>query len=262
MAKKQNYELLNNSRFYIIATSLLVSVLTVGLLRVVIPSDQLFVIRLQQVFGLLCLVYWYVALVISPLGYLIGKQRVKKAEFTRRAIGVSAFYFALLHGGIALWGQLGGLGQLQYLPTLFQWSLAGGAAAVVILGIMAATSFDGVVKFMTYRKWKWLHRLVYVAFILVVLHVWSIGTHLAYSNVQLAAFVALAVLSGLEFYRTTKVVSDKYLRLSKSEFASLFLAVWGCVIVLIFCLPTLVQNYHSRHTSHDDSSLQRQVEQP
>lgn len=254
MAKDTKYSLLDNSRFYILASSILVSIFVFCWFRLQIPSDQLLVIRSQQVYGLLCLVYWCAALAISPVGFIIGKQRMKRIEFARRAIGVSAFYFALLHAAIALWGQLGGLGQLQYLPNLFQWSLAGGLVALLILGAMAATSFDKVVKYMTYRRWKWLHRLVYGAFVLVVLHVWSVGTHLAYTSVQLAAFAALVTLGGLELYRFTKLTSGKYLHLSKSEFGALFVAVWACFIVLVASIPVLVQNYHSRHTEHNEAS--------
>lgn len=250
VSRTNPYSLLNNSRFYILAASLLMSALIVGLLRIHIPSDQLFVIRTQQVFGLLCLIYWYVALAISPIGHIVGKQRMKRVEFTRRAIGVSAFYFAFLHTIIALWGQLGGLGQLQHLPTLFQWSLAGGFVALIILGIMAVTSFDRIVRFMTYRKWKWLHRLVYAAFTLVVLHVWSVGTHLAYSEIQIVSFVLLLLLSGLELFKVIKVANGKYLHLSKVEIVTLFVASWACIAALIISIPVVVQNYHSRHTEH------------
>jgi DMSO/TMAO reductase YedYZ heme-binding membrane subunit len=250
VAKTTSYSLLSNSRFYILLGSLLISLFIVGLLRLHIPNDQLYVIRLQQLFGLFCLIYWYFALIISPVGSIIGKPRMRHIEFARRAIGVSAFYFALLHAGIALWGQLGGLEQLRYLPSLFQWSLAAGAIALGILCVMAATSFDAVVKFMTYKRWKWLHRLVYTAFILVVLHVWSIGTHLAYPPIQLAALAALVLLSGLELLRFTKSISDKYLHLNRTELYTLFLAAWICVVALIVSIPAFVQNYHSRHTDH------------
>lgn len=250
MTTVQKQSLLNNSRFYILLSSILVSVVLFSWLRLAIPSDQLFYIRTQQVFGLLCVAYWYIALVISPLGYVIGKQRMKRIEFARRAIGVSAFYFALLHASIALWGQLGGLSDLGYLPELFKWSLLGGLIAFSILLLMAITSFDGVVKFMTYRKWKWLHRLVYIGGILAVLHIWTVGTHLAYTNVQLIAFVALVILVGLELYRTTLLTNQKYLHLGKSEMITLFATCWVIVSLLIFSIPATVQNYHSRHSGH------------
>ena len=251
--KKQKYSLLNNSRFYVLASSILLSIAVLAWLRLQIPSDQLFYIRTQQVFGFLCIIYWYIALIISPIGYVIGKQRTKHLEFVRRAIGVSAFYFALLHAVIALWGQLGGVGQLQFLPSLFKWSLLGGAIALSILLIMAATSFDKVVSFMTFRWWKWLHRLVYAGGILVILHIWSIGTHLAYSNIQIAAFIALIILSGLELFRVTKLVNAKYLHLNKAEAATLWVSMWAIVVVLIACIPAFVQNYHSRHSDHQGS---------
>lgn len=250
MTQKPTYSLFNNSRFYILTSSILISVLVFSWLRLQIPSDQLFYIRTQQVFGLLCIFYWYFALVISPIGYVIGKHRTKRLEFARRAIGVSAFYFAVLHAAIAVWGQLGGLSELNHLPELFRWSLFLGMIALVVLGIMAATSFDKVVKFMTFKKWKWLHRLVYIGGILAVLHIWMIGTHLAYLNVQLIAFVALVILAGLELFRTTKLVNEKYLHLGKTEAATLFATCWVIVSLAIFMIPVTIQNYHSRHTDH------------
>jgi sulfoxide reductase heme-binding subunit YedZ len=248
---EQKYRLLNNSRFYILAFSVLLSTAVFSWLRLQIPSDQLFYIRAEQVFGLLCVLYWYVALVISPIGYVIGKQRMRHIEFARRAIGVSAFYFALLHAVVALWGQLGGLGQVHYLPSLFKWSLLGGGIALGVLFIMAATSFDRVVRFMTFRWWKWLHRLVYAGGILAVLHIWTIGTHLAYTNVQLAALIALVVLSGLELFRVTTLLNRNYFHFAKPEAFTMFLSMWLVVVGLILVTPKFVHNYHSRHVSHE-----------
>lgn len=262
MAKDKNYHLLHNSRFYILAASFLLSVAVAAYLRLQIPGDQLYYIRMQQVFGLLCIFYWYFALVISPIGHVIGKHRTKRLEFARRAIGVSAFYFALLHGVVALWGQLGGLGQLYYLPLLFKWSLLGGGIALGILAIMAATSFDRVISFMTLRKWKWLHRLVYIGGVLAVLHVWSVGTHLAYSNIQIAAFIALVVLGGLEWYRTTKLVNNTYLHFDKTEAATLFIAGWIVIATLVLAIPLFVQNYHSRHDDHAGETHSQGGEHP
>ena len=247
MAKTRDYKLLDNLRFYILTSSLLLSAAVVSWLRLQIPSDQLFYIRAQQLFGLLCLIYWYVALLISPLGYVIGKQRIKYLEFGRRAIGVSAFYFGFLHMAIALWGQLGGPGQLGSLPPLFKWSLLGGAIGLAILTLMAATSFDKVVDYLTFRHWKWLHRLVYLAGVLVILHVWTIGTHLVYQKLQWGAFAALAVLAALELYRVTVIVNRKYLKLPRSYAAIMWLAGWVIVVSLIFFLPSIVTNYHGQH---------------
>ncbi len=250
MVRSKTFSLLNNVRFYILIATVLLSVAVFSWLRLQIANDQLFIIRTQQVFGLLCIFYWYFALIISPIGYIVGKQRTKRLEFSRRAIGVSAFYFAFLHALLALWGQLGGLAHLGDLPAAFQWSLIGGVIALSILCVMAATSFDKVVKFMTFRKWKWLHRLVYVGGILAVLHIWSIGTHLAYSGVQIAALIALIILAGLELYRVTLLLNKNYLHLEKAESLTVFITLWVIVSALIVLFPSFIQNYHSRHTGH------------
>lgn len=257
MSKQNNVSLLYNSRFYILAFSFLLSIAVAALLRGFIPSDQLYYIRVQQVFGLLCIVYWYLALVISPIGFIIGKKRIVHLEFARRAIGVSAAYFAVLHGSIALWGQLGGISELAFLPDLFKWSLAAGAGGLLILLIMAATSLDRVVAFMTFKRWKLLHRLVYIAWVLVVLHIWTVGTHLAYTGVQWAIFIALVVLAGLELYKITKKLNDRFIRFGKTEAITLFISSWAIVAALILMTPSVVRNYHTQHTEHSKSTKHR-----
>lgn len=259
MKPNEKISILTNSRFYVLASTVLISVAVFGYMRLVVQDDQLLGIRTQQIFGFLCLLYWYSALIISPLGHLIGKQKLSYLTFARRAIGVSAFYFALLHSFIALFGQLGGIERIGYLPDIFKVSLLFGAGALLVLGVMALTSFDKVVKIMTYRKWKWLHRSVYFAGVLAILHVWMIGTHLAYSWVQIIALAALAILLGLELFRLTQGINRKYLKLSRPEAGAVFLTVWVIAIGVIVALPALVQNYHSRHTS-DHAAIIRSSE--
>lgn len=243
-----SYRLFDNSRFYVLVSSVLVSLLVAAWLRITVEADQLYYIRLQQIMGLLSLVYWYVALLISPLGYVVGKERLRHWAFARRAIGVSAAYFALVHFAVALWGQLGGLSELGRLPELIQISLIFGFAGVVVLLIMAATSFDAVVKFMTYQRWKLLHRTTYIAFVLVVLHIWMLGTHVTYVGVQWAGIAALLLLAGLESYRILKNLDAKWHffdgRVSVLLILLVVLAVW---LFAILSIPTLFDNYHSKH---------------
>jgi DMSO/TMAO reductase YedYZ heme-binding membrane subunit len=246
--------LLRNSRFYILTGSILASGIMFAFLRLTSVSDQLFLIRAEQTFGFISLGYWYLALIISPLGHAIGKHRTKHLEFARRAIGVSAFYYVLLHSVIALWGQLGGVGELKNLPTIFQWSLLGGAVAFFILGLMAATSLDIAVRVMTYRKWKWLHRFVYLAGVLAMLHIWTIGTHLAYTADQITVFVALVILIGLELYRVGKQLNAKYLHLDRTELLGMIIAVWVLIGAGIAFVPSLIHNYHSAHVDHSQTN--------
>lgn len=242
--------LLSNLRFYILVSAILLSVIIVAWLRLHISTDQLFYIRAQEICGLICLLYWYIALIISPLGYVVGKQRMKRFEFARRAIGVSAAYFALLHAGIAIWGQLGGISSFGLLPTLFVWSLIGGLIGILILVAMAATSFDKVISIMSYRKWKWLHRFVYGGFMVVVLHIWVIGTHVTYPFLQWTAFVLLITLSGLELFRLSKLFYQKHSD-SDSRRGCIVLSIsWLLSVAIIGSIPFIVPRYQL-NTTHE-----------
>ncbi len=250
-------DLPKNSRFYILSGSIFLSILILGLFSLLIPNSQLFFIRSEQLFGLLAMVYWFVALTISPIGYLIGKQRTRHIEFSRRAIGVSAAYFAVLHSGIALFGQLGGLARIAYLPEVFLWSLGAGLMGVIVLLMMAATSFNKVIKWMTFRRWKWLHRLGYGGFILVVLHIWVIGTHLSYEWIVLAAFFSLVVLAGLESFRVMSLLAGRYKVLAEtSSFMVIFLALWAIWVGLILSIPGIFERYHAIHEVEPTSTHQ------
>ena len=134
-ARKTIQNLPDNSRFYVLVFSVLLSIFVLCLLRVQISGDQLFSIRAGQAFGYISAVHLYLALVVSPLKKVVGGGRrwVQNLEFSRRAIGVSAAYFAFLHAAVALWGQIGGFGGLTLLPERFVWSLAFGVIALVVL---------------------------------------------------------------------------------------------------------------------------------
>jgi sulfoxide reductase heme-binding subunit YedZ len=250
-SRKTIENLPNNSRFYILTLSVLLSIFTLCLLRAQIASEQLFYIRTEQVYGFISIAFLYVALIISPLKRVVGGRRwMQNLEFARRGIGVSAAYFALLHAGVALWGQMDGFGGLALLPSKFVWALVFGVAALVVLLLMASTSFDKVIKFMTFRKWKWLHRFVYLAGALIILHVWMIGTHAAYDWVQLTTFIPLSVLFGLEAWTIMSRFSERHTAFkSKDYFWTLVLCIWLLLSLWLFLLPKLVQNYHSQHHS-------------
>ena len=237
--------LTQNVRFYILASSILVSLIVLAWLRILIVADQLSIIRLEQVYGFLSTIYLYIALMISPLLMLPLREGVKRQlKFSRRAIGVSAAYFALLHSGIALWGQIGGLDKLAFLPAKLVWSLSAGGVALVVLLIMAATSFDKVVRGMTFRWWKWLQRFGYIAALMTVLHVWLIGTHLAYSWAQWMGVIALSLLFGFESFRIARSLT-RQLHASRIVLVAMCLLLWVGSTAALVMMPRYLKNYHS-----------------
>jgi DMSO/TMAO reductase YedYZ heme-binding membrane subunit len=116
------------------------------------------------------------ALVITPV-YLVFPQLPYKPLLikARRAIGVSAFLFVLFHAWFAFTKQLGGIAGFSYLGQRFQTAVVAGFIALLILMVMSLTSFDGMVRKLG-RWWKKLHKLVYLAGVLVLFHALTIGS--------------------------------------------------------------------------------------
>lgn len=199
--------LLQNSRFWILASSVTLSVNIVGFVQLLVPAGSLQTIRIEQIFGFVALALLYVALIISPLTkvfpLLPGSAAITHA---RRAIGVSAFYYALLHTYITFFDQLGGFSGIRYLNRTYSISLLSGAAALAILFVMTATSLDWAVERMEFIRWKLLHRLVYAASLALLLHIMLIGPHYSGAPTFLAVltYAAVAVLIGLEMLRLRK----------------------------------------------------------
>lgn len=240
---------ISNSRFYILALSVAFSLVITSYLRLNIFSDTLFEIRLQQVFGFTALSLWYIALLATPLSGLLGKKGwMAQYLYARRAIGVSGAYFAVLHVLLGVFGQLGGPGNLLNLPSRFQQSLIFGAFGLTVLVLMASTSFDRVIKWLTFPRWKWLHRLSYPAITLVLLHVWIIGTHLDSLRFRVIILGAISILVVLESWRISKNIE----KASKSDDPKLRLLVFISMVLILIGLsvyiPRSMDRYHAKHT--------------
>lgn len=204
--------LIRNIRFYILIFSILLSGLVFLIINASVPGPSLQTIRLEQTYAFLSLVYIYIALLASPLTqefkFLPWRGHYLKA---RRAIGVSAFYFATLHTLIAFFGQLDGFSGIGFLDNTFLLALSLGVISLLILTLMALTSFDFAVEKLTFPKWKLLHRFVYLAAVAILIHSLVIGTH--FSNltdpIPLLTFSALAFLLVLESFRFDRYLKNK-----------------------------------------------------
>jgi sulfoxide reductase heme-binding subunit YedZ len=197
-------KLLNNSRFWILAIAVTLSVDIVGFIQFEVPAGTLQTIRIEQFYGFISLLLLYTAILVSPLTKVFPNLPGKEGYLhARRAIGVSAFYYALLHVYITFFQQLDGFKGVKYLNHTYSLSILLGAITLGVLFIMAATSFDWVVSKMGYRHWKLLHRLVYIASVTVLLHVILIGPHYDKGLTFLGTltYVAVAFLLVLEAIR-------------------------------------------------------------
>lgn len=132
-----------------------------------------------RAFGACAYLMLTVVLCIGPLARL--SPRFLPLLYNRRHFGVLTFLVALTHAGLMIsWylvqGTLPSLGTeltnwADYAKFIgFPFKVLG-IAALVVLFLMAATSHDYWLSFLSPGAWKALHIAVYVAYGLVVLHV-------------------------------------------------------------------------------------------
>lgn len=213
-----------NSRFWILTGGFVLSLLLLGIVQQTINGTQLQSIRLEQLYGFLSLGFLYVSMLTSPLYTAFPKLPYQGViKHSRRATGVLAFYFALLHIYISLYQQLGGWAGLSFLDNRYTLSLILGACASFILLLLAVTSFDYAVKKLHFKNWKLLHRLVYAAGVLVFVHIIIIGTHFTGTSHTLSrvVFGLLLILLFLEAWRADIFIKKRFEKLGNFGVASM-----------------------------------------
>jgi sulfoxide reductase heme-binding subunit YedZ len=131
----------------------------------------------------------------------------------RRPLGVATFLYALMHlcsyflreGNFSV--ALGQMTEKVYL--LF------GLSAFFVLSALAATSNNWSLRKLRFPRWKKLHRLVFLAFILICTHVFLIEKRSPLSN-KFTLFPMIAVLLCRLFYSgTAQSAFRKLFRLTK-----------------------------------------------
>lgn len=138
--------------------------------------------------GLTTLVVLLVALGITPLRRLTGWNWLIRY---RRLVGLWAFTYALLH--FLVWGLFDHQFSLATITedVVERPFITVGFTAFLILVVLAATSPKAMVRRLGGKRWQQLHRLVYVAAGLGVLHyLWGV-------KVITAKPVAFAVVLGI-----------------------------------------------------------------
>lgn len=124
--------------------------------------------------GFVACVLLATVLTFTPLRVLFPKSPVALAlNRHRRLVGVSAAVYALLHFTTHLVYE-GGTDPTA-IPAILRTAVSKpfqlvGLIALVILLVLAITSLHTVVRWMGAKRWKNLHRLVYVAAALVAYH--------------------------------------------------------------------------------------------
>jgi methionine sulfoxide reductase heme-binding subunit len=116
--------------------------------------------------GDLALIFLLVSLACTPISSLFLFRPALKV---RRTLGLYAFFFAAFHFLLFIWADYRFDLALIWLDVNSKAYIFAGAGALIILTALAFTSYDFWKKHLG-KTWKRLHRLVYLAAMLVVLH--------------------------------------------------------------------------------------------
>jgi sulfoxide reductase heme-binding subunit YedZ len=144
----------------------------------------------EQRTGRIALIFLMLALACTPANLVLGwRQAIRH----RRTLGLYAFAYASLHLFILVGLDYGWSFRLLRADLDTKPFIWVGASALLILSALAATSFV-IWKRRLGKNWKRLHRLVYVAVPLVVLHfAWARKANLA----TLSGDIVWPVVAGL-----------------------------------------------------------------
>jgi sulfoxide reductase heme-binding subunit YedZ len=108
----------------------------------------------------------FVALAVTPLRQSLGLPRLIQV---RRMIGVAAFCYALVHFVFFALDKSLQLGVVAR-EIVLRYYLTIGFVGLLVLLALAMTSTDGMIRRMGGKRWAALHRLVYGAAALAVVH--------------------------------------------------------------------------------------------
>jgi len=149
-------------------------------------------------FGFVACILLAVVLTFSPLRVLFPRWDVAQAvNRHRRLVGVATFAYAAIHLTFQF---LHEAGWPTFWHDLRKPFLAAGMGAFLILFALAITSFNAAVRWLGGKRWKNLHRLVYVAAFLAACH--QAAAHKIFPVQVLYIFVPVL---GLELARIVKL---------------------------------------------------------
>ncbi|MBI5165454.1 MAG: sulfoxide reductase heme-binding subunit YedZ [Magnetospirillum sp.] len=110
-----------------------------------------------------------IALAVTPLRKVSGWSAVARL---RRMLGLYAFFYAGLHVGSYLGLDLFFDWHILWKDVLKRRYITLGMIAFVLLVPLAATSTNAMIKRLGGRRWRNLHRLVYLIAPVAVIHYW------------------------------------------------------------------------------------------
>lgn len=124
--------------------------------------------KLNEAFGTLTIRVLILNLIWGSLIHVTNFNALRKFSILRRPMGVWTFVYAVLHVTFYFIKENDWSVSIPQIYDKLYLNL--GAAAWIILAVLAITSNDFSLRKLKQRKWKNLHRLVYIALYLAIAH--------------------------------------------------------------------------------------------
>lgn len=179
-------------------------------LNIIVNPEITFETLFIRAFGLLALILLHLILVIGPLSRINSYYLI--ILYNRRHLGVTMFLMAAIHGVFSILN-FHSLGNMNPVRSVFLSNLAYdsfqdfpfqvlGFFSLLIFALMACTSHDFWLKNLGSKLWKALHMMVYLAYVMIILHV-LLG---ALQN-ETSPYIAMMILTGLTIVSVLHVIS-------------------------------------------------------
>lgn len=220
-----------NITIYLVSIAL--SVFIYGAVKGYFSWSAIQTIRLTQIYAIAAAAFLYLTLLIEPLRSTFPSSPLKKLAMTERALGVSAFYFALLHVFYAFFGQLGGFAGLKFLDNQNLFIVGMGLTALMILALFAAGSLSIIDKHLL-RGSKIFYKLLYIAGMLIIAHAVMMRVHFANlsSPLPLIFFFAVIFLILLNAPKTDAFL-EKNLKIPARWHVTIFFVIITAALLLL-----------------------------
>ncbi len=160
--------------------------------------------------------------------------------YGRRALGKVTFLMALAHAVLVFFHNYKGDVRIYFsLSEDYKLAVILGGIALFILLLLATTSFDVMMRVLHFKRWKRLHRLIYLAILFATIHAFIRGTSFKISQFALVmlAFVITFIL--LELGATAQMLwrHRKYRSLNLN---------WLYISILVVCgVLTLITGFYA-----------------
>ncbi|MDO8625084.1 MAG: ferric reductase-like transmembrane domain-containing protein [Candidatus Diapherotrites archaeon] len=146
-------------------------------------------------FGFVSFIFISLALAVTPIKTLFPKFPFNASlVYARRAMGVSAFAFALVHAAanfVFLFDAK--ISAYMDFNAVNEQALVASSLAFTILLAMTATSTDWAVRKLG-KRWNTLHKSIYLAYPLIIYHAIKAGADFTRTTLTGQAFVVIAML--------------------------------------------------------------------